>query len=403
MRNSTFYSVCTFLLILFLSSCGSNSHEYKVDSTFADYLQRFENEGATRGRTFDVETSGLIIQFGTLSGDVAGLTHYETPIRIEIDKTYWDAISKTAGADLMKEDLLFHELGHGLLGRKHLNTTLENGDWKSIMCGGDKVNNRSWNINYRGERRKYYLDELFDESTKAPDFSSLMLIADTTGFKPFFQRSFNTPADTIWPIVDNVKYKTSLDNGRLRFQSKVSDVYFVYTILKTNRISIQSDFSYELTFEYPTGDATNQYGLIFGSKSDGTFTPTESIEYFSISNEKKMYMGNRTWYSFFTELTESSVLPAGKNKLKVMKIGGTLYYFINNVFAYRSEIVDATDLNLFGFMVPSQGTVWIDNFRISQKAGAGVSSKVLQGIQNIELESGTQTITNFNQNKIINR
>lgn len=403
MRNSTFYSACTFLLTLFLSSCGGNSHEYKVDSTFADYLQRFENEGATRGRTFNVETSGLIIQFGTLSGDVAGLTHYETPIRIEIDKTYWDAISKTAGADLMKEDLLFHELGHGLLGRKHLNTTLENGDWKSIMCGGDKVNNRSWNINYRGERRKYYLDELFDESTKAPDFSSLMLIADTTGFKSFFQRSFNTPADTIWSLVDNAKYKTSLDNGRLRFQSKVSDVYFVYTTLKTPRISIQSDFSYELTFEYPTGDATNQYGLIFGSKSDGTFTPTESIEYFSISNEKKMYMGNRTWYSFFTELTESSILSAGKNKLKVMKIGGTLYYFINNIFAYRSEIVDTTDLNLFGFMVPPQGTVWVDNFRISQKAGAGVSSKVMQGIQNIELESGTQTITNFNQNKIINR
>lgn len=403
MRNSTFYSICTFLLILFLSSCGGNSHQYKVDSAFADYLQRFENEGATRGHTFNVEKDGLIIQFGTLTGDVAGLTHYETPIRIEIDKTYWDAISKTAGADLMKEDLLFHELGHGLLGRKHLNDTLENGDWKSIMCGGDKVNNRSWNINYRGERRKYYLDELFDEKTKPADFSSLLLVADTTGFKSFLQRSFDTASQAIWALVDSTKYKTSLDNGRLKFQSKVSDVYFVYTLLKTTRVSIQSDFSYELTFEYPTGDVTNQYGLILGSKSDGTFNPTESIEYFSISNEQKMYMGNRTWYSFFTELTESSILSAGKNKLKVMKIGGTLYYFINNIFAYRSEIVDTADLNLFGFMVPPLGTVWIDNFQISQRAGTGVSSKVMQNVQNIELESGTQEITNFNQNKIINR
>ena len=405
MRNSTFYSVCTFLLILFLSSCGGNSHQYKVDSAFADYLQRFENEGATRGHTFNVEKDGLIIQFGTLTGDVAGLTHYETPIRIEIDKTYWDAISKTAGADLMKEDLLFHELGHGLLGRKHLNDTLENGDWKSIMCGGDKVNNRSWNINYRGERRKYYLDELFDEKTKPADFSSLMLAADTAGFKPFLQRNFDTPSldQTIWALVDNAKYKTSLDNGRLRFQSKVDSTYLVYTDLTNSRISIQSDFSYELTFEYPTGDVTNQYGLIFGSIPYATFNVTESVEYFTVNNSQKMYMGNRTWYSFFTELTEPSILSAGKNKLKVMKIGGTLYYFINNIFAYRSEIVDTSDLNLFGFMVPPLGTVWIDNLQISQRAGTGVSSKSMQSVQNIGLESGTRTITNFNQNKIFNR
>lgn len=403
MRNRIFYSVCTFSLILFFSSCGGNSHEYKVDSAFTDYLQRFKNEGATRGHTFNVETSGLIVEFGTLTGDVAGLTHYETPIRIEIDKKYWDAISKTAGADLMKEDLLFHELGHGLLGRKHLNTTLENGDWKSIMCGGDKVNNRSWNINYRGERRKYYLDELFDEKTPAPDFSSIQLVADTTGFKPVLQRSFDTDAQAIWALVDSEKYKTTIDNGRLRFESKVDNAYLVYTNLTSGRINIQSDFSYELTFEYPTGDATNQYGLIFGSTPYATFTATESVEYFTVNNNQKMYMGNRTWYSFFAELTESSIVSAGKNKLKVMKIGGVLYYFINNIYAYRSEIVDANDLNLFGFIVPPQGTVWIDKLQISQKTGAGASSKAIQSIQNVELETGTREIINFNQNKIINR
>jgi len=397
MKNTTFQSIWVMLLILSFSSCGSGSHEYKVDSTFADYLQRFENEGATRGHTFDLQKQGLIIEFGNLADSVAGLTHYETPIRIQIDKTYWNALTGTAGADLMKENLLFHELGHGLLGRKHLNTTLENGDWKSIMCGGSKVNNRSWNINYRGERRKYYLDELFNENTPAPDFSSLQLVADTTGFKTVLQRNFDTDAQAIWPVVEDAKHKISLDNGRLRFQSKVSDLYFVYTILKTNRISALSDFSYELSFQYPTGDATNQYGLLFGSKPDSTFTATESIEYFTINNNQKMYMGNRTWYSFFTELAESSIVSTGVNKLKVFKIGSILYYFINNIYCYRSEIVDSSDLNLFGFMVPPLSTVWIDNLKISQRGVAAVmSTSAKQGIQ---LETGTMTTTKLKEVK----
>lgn len=398
MKNTTCNSVCAFFFILFVSSC-SKSHDYKVDSAFSDYLQRFENEAATRGHVFNPSKDGLIIEFGDLTDSAAGLTHYETPVRIQIDRTYWNAISKTAGADMMKEDLLFHELGHALLGRKHLNTTLENGDWKSIMCGGDKVNNRSWNINYRGERRKYYLDELFDESTKSPDFSSLEFIAgaDTIGFKTLIQRNFDTEAQAIWAIKDTTGYKTSLDNGMLRFQSKSSQVYFVFAKLATP-VSIQSNFSFEMTLQYPTGDASNQYGLVFGPIPPSL--TNDSTEYFSINNNRKMYMGNRSWYSFYTELTESAINPNGINKMKVFKIGSMLYYFINNVYCYQSEIFANRNLGQFGFMVPPQGTVWVDNLVISQKTASGVSSKV---IQNSQIVTGVQSVSEFNQNKIYNQ
>ena len=398
MKNTTCNSVCAFFFILFVSSC-SKSHDYKVDSAFSDYLQRFENEAATRGHVFNPSKDGLIIEFGDLTDSAAGLTHYETPVRIQIDRTYWNAISKTAGADMMKEDLLFHELGHALLGRKHLNTTLENGDWKSIMCGGDKVNNRSWNINYRGERRKYYLDELFDESTKSPDFSSLEFIAgaDTIGFKTLIQRNFDTESQAIWSIKDTTGYKTSLDNGRLRFQSKSSQVYFVFAKLATP-VSIQSNFSFEMTLQYPTGDASNQYGLVFGPIPPSL--TNDSTEYFSINNNRKMYMGNRSWYSFYTELTESAINPNGINKMKVFKIGSMLYYFINNVYCYQSEIFANRNLGQFGFMVPPQGTVWVDNLVISQKTASGVSSKV---IQNSQIVTGVQSVSEFNQNKIYNQ
>jgi len=401
MKFIKIYSVFVLLILLLFSSC-KNSHEYSVDSAFTDYLQRFEDEGALRGHTFDLKSSGLIIEFGDLTDSAAGLTHYETPIRIQIDRTYWKAISNTAGADMMKEDLIFHELGHGVLGRSHLNTMLENDDWKSMMCGGTKVNNRSWNINYRGERRKYYLDELFDINTEAPAYSSMQLVVDTTAFYSVLKRNFDTQAQAIWALKDTTTYKTSLSNGRLCFQSKVNQVFFVIANILTP-INISSDFSYELSLQYPSGGVSNQYGLLFGPTAITSNSSNDSIEYFSINNNLKMYMGNRSWYSFFTELTESSILPMAANKLKVFKIGNMLYYFINNVYCYQSEIVANSTLSQFGFMVPANGTVWIDNFQISQRGSSKVSSNSAKLNQEIQVEPVMRLVPAFNQNKVNNQ
>lgn len=386
------------LLIITITSCKDHN-EYRVDNEFSEYLQRFEKEAATRGRTFNLQAEGIIIEFSNLKDNTAGLTHYEDPIRVEIDKDYWTEISTSAGAELMKEDLIFHELGHGLLGRKHLNSTLENGDWKSMMCGGDKVDEREWNINYRGERRAYYLDELFNESTLPTDFASSMLIdIDTTGFKPKFQLTFNSEAkaDAGWPIVDVEKYATSISNGRMRFESR-SDL--IYLITARTSINILYNFAYELTFEYPTSsDQVSQYGVIFGTVADDIApTAVESVEYFTVSNNQKMYMGNRTWYSFFTELPKPQIISSGKNKLKVFKIGNMLYYFINNVYSYRSEI-EATGAGFhFGFMVPARGVVYIDNLFVSTIPNAAASSKTEQ-IQPVEFN--IKETKSLQQNKI---
>jgi hypothetical protein len=385
------------LAFVFFTSC-KDPDEYRVDASFAEYLQRFENEGAIRGKSFDLKNRGLIIEFATLKNNLAGLTHYENPIRIEIDKSYWNSISGSAGGDMMKEDLIFHELGHGLLGRKHLNTTLGNGDWKSIMCGGDKVNNRPWNINYKGIRRTYYVNELFDESTPEPYFSSTELLADTSGYVTKIKLSFDNTANAGWSMADDTKHTISIENGRLRFQSKVSDVYLV--LMNTNSINIQSEFSYELNMEYSTTtDLSGQYGLLFGLLPDGSNGGTDPLEYFTINKSLKMYMGNRTWYSFFTELSENQIFKNGSNKLKVFKIGNVLYYFINGIYSYCSEIETTKNGFQFGFVVPPYGVVLLDNLAIAQRGGSAVSSKVKQ-IQFIEFKS--IPVKSMNQNKIRN-
>ena len=384
------------VVALGLVSCG-NSDEHKVDAKFTEYIQRFQDEATKHGKNLDLINGGLIVEFADLKDGVAGLCHYEKPIRIEIDKTYWDAISKYADADLMKENLLFHELGHGFLGRKHLNSTLENGDWESIMCGGNKVNGRSWNINYHGVRRAYYVDELFNESTAAPTYSSLQLVADTIGYSTVHNLNFNSQSQSGWQIKDTVSYSTSLTtDGKLKFQSKIAQAYLVS--LTTPAIS--TNFSYELTIENSAGNATDQYGIIFGNIPADKNGNNSPIEYFNINNSKKMFMGNRTYYSFFTELDQSKIVPAGKNKLKVFKIGGMIYYFINNSYVYCSEIVTTDGLNKFGFMVPAQGTVLVDNFIIAQPRISGAPTRVKQS-QPLQFE--ITPIGSTTQNSVLNQ
>lgn len=386
--------VAVILIVTVLFFSCKDPDEYSVDPSFAVYLQRFEDSAAVRGKNFDLQSTGLIMKFAKLKDNTAGLTHYENPIRIEFDRDYWNKISNTAGSDLMKEDLVFHELGHGLLNRKHLNTTLENGDWKSIMCGGDKVNGRSWNINYKGIRRLYYINELFNESTPAPDFSSNQFFADSTGYTPKVKFNFDNAANTGWKIVDTTYYKTSLVNGRMRFESKISSMLLFFS--KT-LISVQSDFSYELNMEYGSDDLTGQFGIVFGNVPDGSTGSTDPIEYFTIDKNKNMYMGNRTWYSYFTQLLENQIKPAAGNKLKVFKSGNMLYYFINNVYSYCSEIETKVAGTQFGFVIPAKGVLYLDDLVISQRAFSGVSSKA---ILNQSVEFGCVPVESLNQGLI---
>lgn len=355
--NSLFIPSAIYVVLLF-TSCN-NENEYRVEGEFEEYVVRFENEASERNLKLNLHNDGLIIEFADLKDNQAGLCHYENPIRIEIDRTYWQAISPTKGADYMKENLLFHELGHGILKRDHLNTTLENDDWKSIMCGGDKVDNRPWNINYRGLRRDYYVDELFNESTSVPQFSSMQLRVDTSGYIQQKYLSFDTEknADSGWPMSDNVNYSISIDNKRLKFQSKIDYPYFIFT---ESSVDVLSDFSFQVEIQCQPLNTTDQYGIIFGLNNS-----SENIEYFSINNSQKMYTGNRLWYSYYTELTKSAIKSGESNKLLVLKKGTMLYYFINDVYVYCSEIEITESGKHFGFIVPSNGTVWLDNMSIN--------------------------------------
>ncbi len=368
------FFIFSLFFCLLLSSCG-DPHEYSVEPAFTNYVQRFESEALKRGKDYKLQTEGLIIEFSKLKNDQAGLCHYEKPIRIEIDSVYWKKITNVAGADYMKEDLIFHEMGHGILGRKHLNSTLENGDWKSIMCGGTKVDNRSWNINYRRMRRDYYVDELFDESTPAPLFTSLELLVDTSSFSQKLKLTFDTGSktDTGWDLTTNSGYTTEIDNMRLKFTSRFTSSYAILLTVQNAAVNIASDFSYEMEIDCSSGSTADQYGLVFSTKS----LNADTTEYFKINKEQNMFPGNSVWYSYYTQLQKTAINKTGKNKLKVVRINGILHYFINNVYVYQTEMEIFGSGNNFGFIVPAGAVVWIDNLKIGTKSTLKTKTKSL--------------------------
>ena len=369
------YIIIFSLSTLFLFSCG-DPHEYNVDPTFSEFVHRFEQEAAKRGKNYQLQSSGLIIEFSKLKNDQAGLCHYENPIRIEIDSVYWRKISTVAGAYYMKENLIFHEMGHGILKRKHINTILENGDWKSMMCGGDKVDSRPWNINYKDARRDYYVNELFDESTAMPDFLSTQLLVDTTNFAKKLILNFDTnnKQDTGWDLATNSNYSITTENKQLKFISNYTSSYAILLSVQNPTVDIKNNFSFEMEINCQPKSTSDQYGLVFANKTQGT----DTTEYFKINREQKMFPGNSSWYSYYTQLTKYEINKTGKNKLKVFKINNIIYYFINNTYVYQSEMEIYGSGNNFGFLIPAGATIWIDNLQIGIKGSSNIKYKALK-------------------------
>ncbi|MFK7775139.1 MAG: putative metallopeptidase [Saprospiraceae bacterium] len=156
------------LLSLLLIGCKKDAIEYIVDSDFEEYVQRFIDEGASRGVEIDFSDTGLLIEYSERIVEGASGYCYLGQHHIVIDKSEWTALT-----DTQKEYLLFHELGHCELDRRHKNDQFDNLLWKSLMRGDPLVGTQqNIPVPYYGFRKDYYRDELFSQNTSSPDWSN---------------------------------------------------------------------------------------------------------------------------------------------------------------------------------------------------------------------------------------
>jgi hypothetical protein len=151
------------LLIIIGLFIGCSQDEYEnseLDNTeFEPYLTSFLNEGILRG--YDFTHNNINFYLADIEyKDAVGLCYYQNE-KIVIDREYWNNAREEN-----KERLIFHELGHCYLKRSHKNEKNLNGECLSFMRG---ELNCSLNL-YSSLWRKYYIDELFNQNTKLPEW-----------------------------------------------------------------------------------------------------------------------------------------------------------------------------------------------------------------------------------------
>jgi hypothetical protein len=122
------------------------------------YVDSFKHEAQIRGISLD--TDGLVVDFGDLDGEAGTSYQGRRKVLIDRDKLH----------DYNAEELVFHELSHVLLKRGHDNQKIgkRNLIVKSLMHKNESAGYEYEGLSYR---REYYINELFNPSTPAPEWS----------------------------------------------------------------------------------------------------------------------------------------------------------------------------------------------------------------------------------------
>ena len=150
-------AILSVMILIFSGiSCGKNEDvDLFVDGSLLEYFDRFAAEGALRNVVVDYKASRVegYIRLITTPNVIGQCAHDENkPNTVIIDRFYWNTAT-----DLEREFLVFHELGHCVLNREHLDDADIHGNCTSIMTSGTG----QCTINYTLSTRTALLDELF--------------------------------------------------------------------------------------------------------------------------------------------------------------------------------------------------------------------------------------------------
>ena len=285
-------------LLVLLASCSKEPLEINIDPQFQVYVNRFIEEGAKRGIEVDFSNTGLVIEFGDVPADAAGVcselgTSTSGSHIITIKRQFWLDADETT-----RERLIFHELGHCELFRPHDNQRFSTGEWKSVMRGAPLPEGISPVINFSGIRRDYYIDELFNSSIGAPNWLNI-------------RANYNdVPASQKQLIFNRINV--------LDFQS--------------NNIPFPEDGDFEIEVEMRI-----QTGLTFaGFRWSGFNIQTSFLIFFYGGNELNISSGSEVFGPMHV-IKYNQQVGFNLNKMTVRKQGDFYYVFMNEEFLYWFE------------------------------------------------------------------
>jgi hypothetical protein len=126
-------------------ACGPAPY---IEPSLLPYVQRFINDASQYGKKLSYED--LTVIYDSIDSDT--VAYCSGADRVVVSKKYWDTFS-----DLSKELVMYHELGHCLLDRRHTTLQLPSRKPASIM--------NPVMFNYTESERPYYKQELFENGT----------------------------------------------------------------------------------------------------------------------------------------------------------------------------------------------------------------------------------------------
>jgi hypothetical protein len=278
--ESSFLAVLGLVGMFALMGCRTN-----VPDDVSGYVDSFIREAELRDYDFSHARRGLTIEFTNLPDNKAGSsksTFFGS--HIKLDPLIWKQMNGR-----QKEMLVFHELGHCVLGRQHRSETLELGECASIMKEGGE--NTCMADIYSDSWRSYYIDELFDADVQLPDwYATQDLSALIIG-------------DTLLQKEDSLMYES------LQTRS--------FGIMGALAIDRSADYLVTLTY-----DSLNFiYGFQWDAITVGLYQ--ESGEY-SISNKGKELWDNYSLYKDKMKL-EAPI------RLSLLKQGAFYHFYLNGV------------------------------------------------------------------------
>lgn len=126
-----------------------------VDTPLQAYFERFIVEAAVRGLDVTYATSQVDATISDIAEpNVIGQCSWNQTHKhsITLDENYWSKAN-----DLQREFVVFHELGHCVLGLDHVDNSDANGNCTSIMTSGTG----DCRVLYTNNNRGRMLDDLF--------------------------------------------------------------------------------------------------------------------------------------------------------------------------------------------------------------------------------------------------
>lgn len=259
-----------------------------AQSPAAPYVQLFYDELAKRQISPLIKQNDLEFVFFDTQEPNTGLANGKL---IGLNKRYWFELSED-----QKQFVVFHELGHSVLGRVHLNEELKNHEWKSIMRGQPIPENKTYGVRFTGFRKNYYLDELFDVRTLPPNW------VDST-------------------------------HQPLLIQDTLSIIYLYPGQVNQTRLDLNNDFEITYCANY-TGKSDLEKGILWYDAECRDLKNAFVLK----SNFVKIYRNQLAEHDDFGY--KSPFVKEGLNKLVVQKIKNQIYYYLNDQFMFFHEITD---------------------------------------------------------------